>query len=251
MPLHTPAPRVAESGNVMIYIFLGIMLFAALSFAVANIMSTGTADPKRETRMLEATDVIQYADGLKRAVQGMRIRNIPDPQISFETPHTALDYAHPVAAPQRCTSDNCRVFTAAGGGFTYIRPPANWFDAQGAGDTSFGQWFFPRGVCVEGAGQGGASCNTDGEDNEDLIAVLTWVKRELCIDINERLGVANPGGQPPVASASAWMSGNAPFVGTFAEEAIIARGGQTAGCLRGAGIPPATSYFFYKVLLSR
>lgn len=241
----------AESGNVMFYIFLGIVLFAALSFAVANIMNSGTADPKRETRMLEATDVIQYGDGLKRAVQGMRIRSIPDAQISFENPHTAINYTHPPLAPQRCTADTCRIFTPVGGGFTYIKPPANWFDAQGAGDTSFGQWFFPHGVCVENAGQGGAGCNTDGDDNEDLVAILTWVKRDLCVDINDRLGVTNPGGNPPVATGSAWISGNQPFVGTFTEDSVIARGGQTAGCLQGAGIPPSNSYFYYKVLLSR
>ncbi len=251
LPAPQSAPRQDESGNVMFYIFLGIVLFAALSFAVANIMNSGTADPRRETRMLDATDVIQYGDGLKRAVQGMRIRNVADAQISFENPRTSLNYTHPPLATQRCTSDNCRVFTAAGGGFTYIKPPASWFDTQGVGDTSFGQWFFPRGVCVEGAGQGGAGCNTDGTENEDLIAVLTWIKRDLCIDINERLGVTNPGGDPPVAAGNAWMSGNQPFVGTFVEEAVIARGGQTAGCLRGAGVPPSNSYFYYKVLLAR
>lgn len=251
MAPYAPAPRQAESGNVMLYIFLGIALFAALSFAVANIMSSGTADPKRETRMLEATDIIQYGDGLKRAVQGMRIRGVSDAQISFETPLTSIDYAHPALAAQRCTSDNCRVFRAAGGGFTYITPPPGWFDTQGVGDTSFGQWFFPRGVCVEGAGQGGAGCHSDSEDNEELIAVLPWVKRDLCVEINDRLGITNPGGNPPVAAGNAWMGGNQPFVGTFVEEAVIARGGQTAGCLRGAGVPPSDSYFYYKVLLSR
>lgn len=250
-PEHIHDRRARESGSVMIYIFLGIALFAALSYAVANIMSSGSADPKRETRMLDATDVIQYADGLKRAVQGMRIRNITDQQISFETPRTSIDYAHPVTAPQRCTSDNCRVFAAIGGGFTYIDPPGSWLDSQGAGDSSFGQWFFPRGVCVEDAGQGGAACHTDGEDNEDLVAVLPWVKRELCIDINERLGITNPAGQPPVAAGNAWVSGNLPFVGTYVASAVIARGGQTAGCLRGAGVPPSDSYFYYKVLLAR
>lgn len=243
--------RPAESGNVMIYIFLGIALFAALSFAVANIMRSGTGDPKREVMALYSSDVIQYGDGLKRAVQAMHIRGLADDEISFESPKLNLNYAHPVSAPNQCTTDSCRVFQPAGGGVSYMKPLERWLDAAGAADTLYGDWFFPGEVCVEDAGMGGAGCESDGEDNEDLVAVLPWIRRELCIDINNKLGITNPGGNPPVAGGAAWGSGNARFLGTFAEEAIIARGGQTAGCLQGAGIPPSNSYFYYKVLLAR
>lgn len=251
---HAPAyipDRATESGNVMLYIFLGIALFAALSFAVANIMNSGTADPRRETRMLAATDVIQYGDGLKRAVQSLRIRGVPDAGISFESPRLTLDYAHPASAPQRCMSDNCRVFKPAGGGFTYIPPPADWLDTAGTGDSVFGHWFFPAGTCVEGAGTGDAGCDADSTDNEELVVILPWVRRDLCVEINDRLDIANPGGDPPVAGGDAWGAGNARFRGTFTEEAVIARNGQTAGCLRGAGVPPSNSYFYFKVLLAR
>ncbi|HEY0902120.1 MAG TPA: hypothetical protein VGD95_08360, partial [Micavibrio sp.] len=181
--------RDAESGNVLFYILIAIVLFAALSFAVANIMNSGTADPRRETRMLEASDVIQYGDGLKRTVQAMRIRGVADAKISFESPRLRLDYAHPVAAPQRCTSDECRVFAPAGGGFTYIQPPHDWLDSNFVVNALYGDWFFPTGVCVAESGTGGAGCASDTTDNEELVAILPYVRRDLCLEINERLGI--------------------------------------------------------------
>ena len=245
------APGHDQSGNVLFYILIGIVLFAALSFAVANIMNSGAADPARETRMLAASDLIQYGDGLKRAVQGMHIRSIPDAKISFESPRLKLDYAHPNAAPQRCNSDDCRVFTPAGGGFTYIPPVGEWLDKNFTSEPLYGHWFFPRGVCVEGAGTGDSSCASDTTDNEELVAILPYIRRDLCREINDRLGITNPGGEPPVATGNAWPSGTPLFVGTFTEDSVIARGGATSGCLRGAGIPSSSSYFYFKVLLSR
>lgn len=184
-----------ESGNVLFYILIGIVLFAALSFAVANIMNSGTADPRRETRMLAASDLIQYADGLKRAVQGMRIRGIEDGNISFESPRLKLSYEHTSSAPQRCLSDRCRVFAGSGGSFTYIAPPTDWLDNNFSSDTLYGHWYFPAGVCAEDVGTGGSSCHTDGTDNEELLAILPFVRRDLCLEINDRLNIPNPGGE--------------------------------------------------------
>jgi hypothetical protein len=201
---------------------------------------------------LYASDVIQYADGLKRAVQGMHIRGVADHMISFETDRLE-NYAHPVATPPAtsCQTDNCRVFRPAGGGFTYVPPPNSWLDAGNAASPLHGEWFFPAGVCVEDAGAGGSGCEADVEDNEELVVILPWIRKELCVAINNQLGIDNPGGNPPSAGGSAWVTNTTKFIGTFSEGAIIARGGQTAGCLQGAGLPPTGSYFYYKVLLSR
>lgn len=239
------APLHHESGSVLIYILLAIALFAALSFAVANIMRSGGGNPTREVMGLQSTDVIQYGDTLKRGVQSMRIRGVEDTQISFENPQLANYAPH-----GSCSADGCRVFQTAGGGIAYVSPPDDWLDSAGNGQPLHGEWFFPTGTCVEDAGTGGAGCETDGEDNEDLVAILPWVKKDLCIQINEKLGITNPAGEPPLATGSAWTAGNTRFTGTFTEAAIIARSGETAGCLRGNGVPAGT-FFYYKVLLAR
>lgn len=246
MTNQSPSTQLSQQGSAMIYIFMAIAAFAALSFAVANIMRSGNADPNREVMQLQSTDVVQYADSLKRAVHGMQIRGVEDSRISFESP--VLSGYAPHAS---CSSDDCRVFQAAGGGGSYIPPPSDWLDSAGAGDPLYGRWFFPAGVCVQDVGSGGAGCESDGLDNEELVAILPWVRRDLCIQLNERLGILNPAGSPPNATAAAWSAGNTRFTGTFSEEAIIARPGAMAGCLRGAGTPPTNSYFYYRVLLAR
>lgn len=235
-----------QSGSAMIYIFLAIAMFAALSFAVANIMRSGGGDPNREVMQLQSTDVIQYADALKRAAHGMQIRGIEDSHISFETP--ALTGYAPHAS---CSSDDCRLFRPSGGGVSYTPPPSDWLDPTAEGETLYGEWFFPVGTCVEDIGTGGAGCQNDATDNEELIAILPWIRRDLCVQINERLNIDNPAGNPPVAAGGAWPAANTRFTGTFSEDSIISRPGQTAGCLRGNGTPPNDSYFFYRVLLAR
>lgn len=245
MTKHSTA-HPGESGNVMIYIFLAIAMFAALSFAVANIMKSGTGDPNREVMQLQSTDLIQYADALKRGVQSMKIRSLEDNQISFEV-NTLTGYTpHP-----SCSDDSCRLFRPNGGGISYVPPPEDWLDQAHIAQPLSGQWYFPTGVCVQDVGMGSTGCESDTEDNEELIAVLPYIRRDLCIQINDRLGIANPGGEPPQAIGPAWPVGNPKFRGTYTEEAIIARSGQMAGCLRGSGTPPSNSYFFYRVLLSR
>ena len=234
-----------QSGSALFYIFIAIALFGALSFAVANIMRSGSSKPNNEARILEATDIIQYGDALKRGIHAMRIRSVDDTQISFESPQLAGYSPH-----ASCSTDSCRVFRPAGGGVTYMPPAESWMDIAGSG-ALYKTWFFPAGVCVEGAGAGGSGCASDGDDNEDLVAILPWVKHDVCVQINTQLGVANVAGEPPQASAGAWPSGNTKFTGTFSQDSVIARGGAMAGCLRGNGTPPSTSYFYYKVLLAR
>ena len=240
------AKAAPESGSVLIYILMAIALFGALSFAVANIMRSGGGDPNREAMNLQSTDVLQYGDALKRAVQGMRIRSAEDSQISFETPQLSGYAPH-----ASCTTNPCRVFHPAGGGIAYMPPPASWLDLTGSAQPLYGQWYFPAGVCVENIGTGTSTCNVDTDDNDELVAILPWIKRQLCIQINERLGILNPAGEPPVASGPAWSAANPKFTGTFSENAVIARAGAPAGCLRGNTTPASNSYFYYKVLLAR
>ncbi len=244
-PDHTPQ-STSQSGSVLMYILMAVALFAALSFSVANIMRSGGGDPNREAMNLQSTDVLQYGDGLKRAVQGMRIRSVADNQISFENPQVTGYSPH-----ASCSTNSCRVFHPTGGGIAYMPPPHNWLDITSSAEPLYGQWFFPAGVCVENVGTGGATCSSDTEDNEDLVAILPWVNRQLCIQLNERLGILNPGGEPPVATGAAWPGSNTKFTGTYTESEIIARGGAAAGCLRGNGTPPNNSFFYYKVLLAR
>lgn len=240
--------RISQNGSALLWILIGVALFAALGFAVTNGMrGGGESTIAVEVARARAIDIVQYGNALRAAVQNLRIEGITPQSISFETPLVA-GYAN-----ANCADSTCRIFDPGGGGLAYRAPAEDWLDRNQSAKALFGQWYFPAGVCVEDIGSGGAGCDSDGADNEDIIAVLPWVRREICMEINEKLGVANPGGNPPVESGNGWPTANTKFTGTFSDGVILGQTGQGAGCFAGsaAATPPAASYAFFQVLMAR
>lgn len=236
----------ARAGSALLWILIAVALFAALGFAVTRgIRGGGEEVIASDVARTRAIDIIQFANGLRGAVRNLRVEGIAAQAVSFETPLLA-GYNN-----AGCTEAACRVF--GGGGVAYREPPADWFDSAQSAQPLFGQWYFPANLCVEDAGSGGAGCNADGEDNEDLVAILPWLRREICVEINEKLGIANPGGNPPVEVGNGWTLAGTKFTGSFADSEILSQSGQGAGCFagNGAAMPPAGSYAFYQVLLAR
>lgn len=240
--------RISQNGSALLWILIGVALFAALGFAVTRGMrGGGESTIAVEVARARAIDVVQYGNALRAAVQNLRIEGVTPQAVSFETPLVS-GYAN-----ANCAGSSCKVFDPGGGGMAYRAPAEEWLDQSQSAKTLFGQWYFPAGVCVEDIGSGGAGCDSDGEDNEDLIAVLPWVRREICIEINEKLGISNPGGNPPVEVGNGWPVANTKFTGTFSDGVILEQTGQSAGCFAGnaAATPPAGAYAFFQVLMAR
>lgn len=227
-----------ESGSALVYILIAITLFAALSFAVAQMMRGG-GSTNDELRRLQATEILQFGRSLRSAAQGMEIDGIIDTEISFETA-TVVGYAN-----AGCGGDSCKIFSPAGGGMNYSEPvAADWLDQSQSAEANFGQWVFSGDNAVTGVGTAAS----------DLLVMLPWVTRTLCIEINDLLGVTNPGGTPPQDSGNADVSTK--FTGTYAASQSIGGGdpeieGQRAGCFEGAGTPAAGTYHFFQVLIAR
>lgn len=244
-PLHRSVS--SARGSVIVWILLGIVMFATLSLAVTQGMRGGgegkIAEDMARTR---AVDILQYANALRGALQSMKIEGVPSGQISFES--SLL----PGYANAACLSDACRVF-ASGGGIAYRKPQDDWLDPRESARPLYGQWYFAANVCVDGAGAGDGTCAGDGVDNEDIVVFLPWIRQEICVQINEKLGVDNPGGAPPVETTNAWVPAMSKFVGSFADGAVVDQPGRSAGCFAGVGAsaPPAGTYAFFQVLSAR
>lgn len=238
---------IFQTGSALLWILIGVALFAALGFAVTRGMrGGGEGIIATEVARTRATDIVQYGNSLRDAVQALRIEGVAPAGISFETA-LLVGYANTA-----CTEAACKVFDT-GGGLGYRTPVEAWLDAGQSAQPLFGQWYFAANVCVEDIGGGGAGCDSDGSDNEDLVAFLPWVRREVCIEINEKLGVANPGGVPPVEVGNAWPAGGTKFTGAFADGVVLEQTAQTAGCFAGNGAasPPGGAYAFFQVLMAR
>ena len=222
-----PLPKKTQNGSAIFIILIGIALFAALSFMVAQMLRQGNPDMISEQKaQLMADEIIQYGHSVRSGIQDMKISNgCADSAISFENVKQA-GYEHtPV------TTETCKIFSSLGGGVNYLNPSDDWLDEDFFGHTTFERWYATGASCVEDVPNEDSTCSTDGEDNEDLVMLLHFVKKQLCVEINEKAGIDNPGGDPPAADschATATL-----FTGAFAEGTDIADtelNGHAFGC---------------------
>lgn len=231
-----------ESGSALFYILIAIVLFAALSFAVAQMSRGGGEGASREVRRLQAAEILQYARGMQTAVRRMKIDGMDDAQVSFESAALGAGYNY------ASCGDACKMFASSGGGMTYSEPAAEWLDQGQSAGTNFGNWVFMGSNAVTGVGTDGG-----GADSSELLMVLPWVEESLCTEINDMLGIDNPGGDPPADTGNADLATK--FVGAYAATQTIGGAaqidGQRAGCFQGGGTPAAGTYHFFQVLIAR
>ncbi len=227
----------SSSGSVLFYVLIGVVLFAALSLVVANIMRSGTVNPQSEVQQVNVSEILQYASGLRQAAKTIQqINGYDAAQISFDTPVLA---GYGLACPDG--SAKCKMFDPAGAGLTYQTPDARWLDGSG------GDWLFSGDNEVTGVGTDGA-----GTSSVDLLAILPWIKKELCLKLNEMLGITNPGGDPPQNTVDIELTTK--FTGTYtASDIIDGISGARAGCIEGGvgKTPSAGTYHFFQVLVTR
>lgn len=249
----TRARHPAESGSVIIWIFITIALFAALSFTVAQMMRGGGDARLEELSRVQASEIIAHTESMRRAVQKLRIDGIPAAEISFAHDFHAGLYDNP-----RCTGAACRIYDRAGGGVTNIVPSPEWLDATRTAQPYYKEWHVAADTCVPDVGTGGATCAAANSSEEDLTVFLSWLKKPLCLEINRQLGIANNGDQPPSLSACPWATAASNrYTGTFINGGAVISGttfnGRQNGCFRmgSCGTYPADSYHYYHVLMPR
>lgn len=238
-----------EKGSALFIILIAVVLFAALAYSVAEMMRGGNPNTINvEQSRLAGNEILGYAQSMRQAAQNMKISNgCADMDISVEN-STVAGYTHtPVA------TDNCKMFHSDGGGLVYQPPVDEWLDIAVPAPPLRGQWFFPANTCAPGTGSAAAGCDSDSTDNEAIIAVLPYLKKQICVQINDLLGVDNPGGNPPTETGNAWTAGSVKYTGGQADAEALDQGGRMAGCFEGdaANMPGAGTYHFFKILIPR
>lgn len=238
-----------EQGSVLIIIFVAIALFGALSYTVSD-MIRGGGNPEQinqEKASLAAGDILDYGRSLRQTVQQLKIDGCSAEEVSF-TQASGDDYEHSPVTPV-----TCRIFKSVGGALNYIAPNSESLAPISSIPALQGDWYFPANVCVEDVGDGGSNCEVDGVDNEELIAVLPFIQRTICIEINNRLGITNPSGEPPAESGDGWTDAEVKFTGSFTDNTILNQAGQTQGCFAGSSSnsPPVSTYHYFQVLSAR
>ena len=217
--------RKNESGNVFLIIILGVALFGALAFVVARGMRSETATGiSRRQAELAATDTLDYAQRLERAVAKIRTRGTSENDIDF-TNAVETGYPHTPVQP-----DKNQIFSKAGGGASWKTPHPKANDGS--------PWLFTGETCVVDVGSGSAGCSSNGTNDEELLAVLPNMNAIVCEEINKRLNIA--------VMPSGGGYSNTKFTGTYGDANSPPTVGLNAACFTTGG-----NYYFYYVLLAR
>lgn len=244
--------RNAQSGSIFVWIFVMIALFGALSYAMMDGSRTGASTITRDRAKLAATNIIEYGTALRNAVRSATINGCRPEQISFENDHPQSDtYTNPNAPGD----ESCHIFSRAGGSMVYT-PPESTILSQDPTVTSvtntYGKLIFSGASRVEGIGTGA----------QELLMWYTTLDINICMGINDILGIENTGGAPPTDTTDIVVL--TPFQGVFATgtaagdtvaDAGTFPAGKMSGCIHeqegcgGAGVRPC--YHFYQVLVTR
>lgn len=177
-----------EQGNLFVFILLGVILFAALAMTFtrgAQSVNTGKLS-KKQAQMI-AQQMIDYSNKVAHRVDYLLSKGCSETQFNFNAPPTATNYTN-TNAP---TDGSCDVFTK-------LRP-LDPFEIGGTtqaittgSESSMENWTF-RAYAVAPMGVG----PTDTE-KADLTLWTYYVRDEVCLAINNILGIENPSdGKPP------------------------------------------------------
>lgn len=239
-----------ESGNALWIILIALALLATLTITVTRSSDTTEDSGNTEQNRIAAGEIIRYAQSVEQIIQRMQMNGISENDISFENDDVS-GYEN-----ANCTTGDCKIFDVEGGGLTYKTPKTDWLDKSQSAQALYGEWFFPNMVCVSGLDDGTACTDGDSVLNEELVIILPYIKKSLCIALNKLANVTNPGGTPPQDDSDSWLATEGKFAGTYdIDGAVIDDSseltGQKTGCFEGDTHPAAGSYHFYHVLISR
>lgn len=250
--MDTKNTRTSESGSVIWFILLAVVLLAALTITVSRSSDSVEQSGDRERARVVASEIMRYAKGLEQAISKMRINGISENEISFQNSFIS-DYENPY-----CTNTSCRLFHKEGGGLTYQRPESGWLDGAYSSEDYYGETLFSGNACILNVGNYGESGSCIGTSDQELMMFIPFVRKSICLEINRLADFGIGGEDPPVDTSSAWnaTASNARFSGRFNNGTNIdtsPSGGfekQTTGCFEGDSTPSG-GYHFYYTLLAR
>ncbi len=241
--------RNKESGSAIIWILIAVSLFAALSYAISSSSQTSTSMITDEQAKAYANQIIAYGSAVKSAVKRLQLRGCKDTEISFEN-NVVAGYANPNAPSNK----SCHVFDVAGGGVSWNQPNSSWINRNFSSSNLYNKWITSGRPIVPGIGKN--TCGGGTGNCSELSIFLPYVTKEICIKINETLGVNNPSGEPFNETTGICLYDTNKFVGSYgAGSCGIDNGavtGKKAACLKTFMASPSTNgYIFYTVLIAR
>lgn len=200
--------RRGEAGNIFLFILLGIVLFAAISFVMSRgFRSEGTSKVSARQAELIASEIIAHGQAIKRTVERLQRKGCSENEISFYSDKMDIEaffknnYNHGTAPIDK----SCHVFDPNGGGLTYVNeyPEADRITQYtGSATKLYKSYMYIR------RGQG---VDVGDINKAELSMIIDYVNKDVCEAYNKII-TGNP---TPVSGA--WGSQNDLVNGTFTD----------------------------------
>lgn len=222
----------SQSGSAIIYVFVGIILFAALMYTYSRTSQTTAPNMDKKKAHLIASEMLGYANAVEKTVNKRLVEGCSENEINFDNDKEA-GYTNP-SAP---AAGKCDIFTD--GGLQYIYPP----QGAGANYTAAAQpgW-------LNYAFGGNMAIQDLGTTSPELI-IWTITNKEVCDEINTAL--------EQTTADETFADGiiGTKFIGSFgtAGPGIIGDDAYAPEIASGCFARPAYAgmYIFYTVLITR
>lgn len=232
-----------EKGSVLIYIFIAIVVLAALTFAVSRGGRQGSGTINKERSDLLATQILDYTEMIRRAIQTMKINGLNDEDLCFDSDRWGNNnYDHAA-----CSETKNQIFNSGGGGAVFQDPATDVLDTALSSQSQYGQWHFTGANNVTGVG---SDCDPNADCNE-LLLILPYIRRDVCLALNKKLQTTTPD-IVPVDDANFDMTSE--YTGTYIDGETINSvnlRGKRSGCFQATTTPVDGAYFFFAVLIAR
>lgn len=234
-----------QGGNVFFLILAAVAMFAALAWAFTQGSRTNAGSLTTEQTKLAAQELIAYGQTTADAFQKIRLRGCNENQ---------YDYANTVwkrvngtdvhlAGHNPSAASGCSLFSATDGKITPTIFPRSYFSNVG-----------PTGTQIEyGSGSvvSASLPNLGNPTSAELFFHVPHLSREVCLKINDVLGVKNPGSEPPSPTNTGFyvVYSNSYRDTDVVSDASGSINGKTAYCLHDPATPG--EYRFVSVMLVR
>ncbi len=240
--------RSTEQGAAIIYVFIGIILFAALAFTFSRSAQNSSSALGTSDARVYAQEILTYGDSVQKAVQSILSNGFSEQQLDFDNPLTLKRFngTNNPMVNARCTSTGCKVFNPQGGGVTPSMAPIH---ARGS---SAG--FTATYPAIGGNYPHMINIVDVGSTLPDLVFSVHGLSKNLCIELNKILGVDNPSGNPPTGDATAvadQYNGSMTSSTTLGDSGEASLKGKTRFCMRYNTAVTTELYVYQHVLLQR
>ena len=223
-----------ESGSAIVYVFVGIILFAALMFTFSRVSQNASSNMGTQKASIIANEMVGYARDVEKSVNALLLKGCSESELSFEN-SSESGYIN-ASAPADKT---CHVFNPAGGHITYQYPPIGAETIiVAAAQPGYHNYAFNGNMKIQGIGT-------------TLPELILWTltNKEVCDKINALINQTTADESFADGVISAKFTGSFATAGpeTIGDDAYAPE--LSTGCFRRPAY--ANQYIFYKVLIVR